>query len=193
VVLSPLHPDHFADVVPLAYGLRLGGWEWPRPTLLVPAGGLAVLDGLARLWGSDLDMFAAVLDLSEYRVGASVTIGAAAVTAAPANHPGLAHCLRVEAAGRALGYTGDTAPDERVAAHLHGCRLVLSEATLLATESPGGGHSSAADAADLAAGAGAERLLLTHVPHEQRARALREARRRFARTDLALPGLRAGV
>ena len=138
-------------------------------------------------------MFAAVLDLAEYRVGTPVEIGAAAVTAAPTTHSGLPHCLRLEAGGRVLGYTGDTGPDPAVAAHLHGCHVLLAEATLLAADPPGEAHLSAAQAAQLAQAAGADRLLLTHVPSERRARALREARRGFPRVDLALPGLRTSV
>ncbi len=50
VVLSHLHPDHFADLVPLAYGLGYGGFGWRRPTLHVPVGGLEVLDRLAAVY-----------------------------------------------------------------------------------------------------------------------------------------------
>lgn len=193
IVLSHLHPDHFADVVPLAYGLRYAGWDWPRPALHVPAGGLQVLDRLAAVWGSDVGMFAAVLDLAEYHPGAPLQIGRATVSAGPTTHSGLPHCLRVEVDGRVLGYTGDTAPDPAVAAHLAGSHVLLAEATLLAGDPPAGQHLTAADAAVLAAAVGAQRLLLTHVPQERRARALREARRGFARADLALPGLVAAI
>jgi ribonuclease BN (tRNA processing enzyme) len=193
IVLSHLHPDHFADLVPLAYGLRHGDWGWPRPSLHVPAGGLEVLDRLARVWGSDLGMFGSVLDLAEYRVDTPFTLGSAVVLAAPADHSGLPHCLRVEIGGRVLGYTGDTAYDAGVAAHLRGSHVLLAEATTLEGDAPGGPHQSAADAARMALAADAGRLLLTHVPQERRARALREARRAFPRTALALPGLRVDV
>ncbi len=195
VVVSHLHPDHFADLVPLAYGLAYGGFGWPRPSLHVPAGGLEILDGLARLWGQDLEgLFGIVLDLREYGAREPFAIAGAVVHAAPAAHSGLAHCLRVEAGGRVLGYTGDSAPSADVAAHLEGSHLLLAEAVVPeGADGSAHGHSTATEAAGLAVDAKVERLVLTHVPSALRAQGLRAARARFPRTDLALPGLRTAV
>jgi ribonuclease BN (tRNA processing enzyme) len=100
----------------------------------------------------------------------------------------------VEVDGRVLGFTGDTAHSVDVAAHLRGSHVLLAEAVLPeGRDGSSSGHSTATDAAALAVDVGAERLLLTHVPHERRARALREARRAFPHVDLALPGLRVEV
>ncbi len=191
IVLSHLHPDHFADLVPLAYGLAYGDFGWERLAVHVPPGGLDALDRLAGAWGSTAALFTGPMDVHEYDPGAALPIGDASLTFAPAAHPASAHCIRVEASGRSLGYTGDGAPCEVVAAHLAGVHVLLAEAVLLEPDGQDGQervHSTPGEAADLAVATRAGRLLLAHVGLEQRAGALRAARRRFPAARLALPG-----
>jgi len=76
--------------------------------------------------------------------------------------------LRVEAGGRAVAFTGDTAPCPNVALLARGTDLLLHEATYSATLDPGlhdglHGHTTARSAGRAAAGAGARRLALVHL------------------------------
>lgn len=92
--------------------------------------------------------------------------------------------------GRALTYCVDTRPCEAAVELATGSTLFVCEATFgseLAEEARARGHSTAAQAAEMARDAAAERLLLTHVSaryHDPRP-LLKEARAIFPATDVA--------
>ncbi len=89
-------------------------------------------------------------------------------------------------AGRKIVLTGDTAACEMTAAVAHGANLLVHEATFLEEEAERAratGHSTAVDAARLAAQAGVRMLALTHVSSRHTAGAIRdEARATFDAT-----------
>jgi ribonuclease Z len=103
------------------------------------------------------------------------------VTAAPAKHPVPTVGLRIEhrPSGRVLAYSCDTAPHEPI--------VELSrEADLLVHEANGaipGVHASAEEAAQVAAKAGAHRLVLVHLPPGCSADDLGPARQWFTQTE----------
>jgi len=105
-----------------------------------------------------------------------------AVTAAPVDHGDTANVgLRVEHAGGdgVLAYSCDTAPTSSVVDLAQGADVLVHEANGV-----GDGHSTAAGAAEVAAEAGVDRLLLVHLPPGDKSTALREARQVFPHTDL---------
>lgn len=68
--------------------------------------------------------------------------------------------------GRAVVYTGDTRPVESTVEVASGCDLLVHEATFSEEEAERAertGHSTAAEAGDIARRAGARRLVLTHL------------------------------
>lgn len=104
------------------------------------------------------------------------------VTAAPADHPVPTIGLRVEhvPTGRRMAYSCDTAGPHPPIVEL------AREAGLLVHEANGsmpGVHASAEEAAQVAAEAGAHRLVLVHLPAGCTEDDLAEARQRFTATE----------
>src|SRR5262245_19050352 len=109
---------------------------------------------------------------------------------APMNHTEFAPNLgvRVEAEGRVVAFTGDTAECDNIVALAYGADLLVHDATFSADLTPkfaGGayGHCTAQMAGRYAAAAGAKHLVLTHVGAEYEGRqdaVIAEARREFA-------------
>jgi ribonuclease BN (tRNA processing enzyme) len=96
--------------------------------------------------------------------------------------------LRVEAAGRVVAFTGDTAPCPNIVPLARGADLLLHEASYCATLDPQlhdgqHGHSTARSAGRAAATAGARRLALVHLSAHYDGRQdvlIAEAAREFA-------------
>ncbi len=87
------------------------------------------------------------------------------VTAAPGRHAVPTVGLRFEdvASGRVVALSGDTAPEPAIEELARDCDLLVHEAT-----GAGPVHSSAAQAAEVARRAGAKRLVLVHLPPQER-------------------------
>ncbi|MBK1785887.1 MBL fold metallo-hydrolase [Prauserella cavernicola] len=188
LVLSHLHPDHCADFSALTVLRRYH----PAPPHDVTAQRLAVyapVEAPARLANAyapheqerrNTDL-TDVFDFHPLST-APVRIGPFEVTALPVEHPTTAFGLRISHGGTTLAYTGDTGPCEALGALAADADVLLSEASWTdSPDRPVGLHLSGRQAGRLAAGAGATRLLLTHVaPWSDAAAILAEAREEFA-------------
>ena len=103
------------------------------------------------------------------------------VKAAPGIHFVPVVGLRVESkrTGGVVAFSCDTAPSPEITCLAYEADLLLHEATGASS-----GHSSPAQAAQVAAEAGAKRLVLIHLPPNLTDEDLHEARQTFARTEL---------
>jgi len=118
------------------------------------------------------------------------TTGGLAVSTAPNAHGPMPNfAVRVEAGGAgAVVYSSDTTPCDAVAELARGARTLVHEATYLERDRTPGHHtthSTGAEAGEIAARAGVERLLLTHVGaeyHDDVGALAAEARGRFGGT-----------
>ena len=96
--------------------------------------------------------------------------------------------------GRTIVYTGDTRPSAKTVEIATGGDLLVHDATFEASESDRAretGHSTAEEAAYVAAEAKVKQLVLTHISAryaEQPGRLLDEARATFPSTDMAKDG-----
>jgi ribonuclease Z len=164
VVLTHGHADHIYGLPMLVQGLWLGGREAPLP-IYGPGQTLDRARQLLELFSlaEREDMFKiqwkriplrenqAVLSLHGIELTASPMIHASEETVA----------LRLDnpATGRSIVYSSDTEPAAALVRLAAGAGLLIHEAA-------GGawGHSSPAQAAEVAREAGVERLMLTHYP-----------------------------
>jgi ribonuclease BN (tRNA processing enzyme) len=116
---------------------------------------------------------------------------------APSLHYTTCYSIKIDAGGSTIAYSADTAPTERLARFAHGADLFLCEASLKDAEgdSTERGHMDATEAGREAARAGVKRLLLTHVPAENRSDEVieRAAAEYSGPIEIAHPGLRIEV
>lgn len=161
IVLSHLHADHFLDICPMFVVRRYGPTGLaPVIPVYAPAG---AGERIAAAYGNTVAELAEVFDVREMPAEA-FAVGPVTVSATQVEHPVVAYALRLEAAGRVLTYSGDTAACEALVAAARGAHVALFEASFRdCDDNPEFLHMSARDAAECAAAAGAERLVLTHM------------------------------
>jgi ribonuclease BN (tRNA processing enzyme) len=194
VLLSHGHPDHCADLNPLlrARVLRVGGA--PPPALPVHA-----LPGAAdRVLALDEPgTLAGAAALSAFAAGESFEVGPLRVDTWPLPHWVPNAGLRLEAAGPVLAYTGDTGPSPDLLDLARDADVFLAEASFPERVPVDAVRhlSSALQAGEHAARAGAGRLLLTHLlPGTAPQAAVAAARRAYAgEVEAAHGGLTADI
>ena len=163
VALTHFHPDHFGELPALLFALRHATRRVEPLVIVGPAGTVRLVKSLAEGFGDwmlDPGYPIGILDL---QAGEPFPLGPEVMLEVhPTPHTLESVALGVTAPEGRLVYTGDTGPSTDLAAWAHGCDLLLSECSL-----PDGqgvdGHLTPASAGELAAEAGAARLVLTHL------------------------------
>lgn len=196
VVLTHAHLDH---VVGLTYLLGLSGRRGPVETVVhATESVLAAVEG--HLLATALFPLLPVARFEA--LGETLPLsGGATLRTFPVDHPGGAIGVRIDAPGRSFAYMTDTRPLEGEAlAPARGIDLLLHEACFddsrrqLAIDS---GHSTAREAARVAADLGVGRLILLHLDpratEADEARGLAEARSVRADAEYAIDGMVATV
>jgi ribonuclease BN (tRNA processing enzyme) len=170
IVISHMHADHVLDLLMMAGELtrrELGG---RRPALYVPAlDGPQLLAALHAIFSRDPqapNRFEEAFEVQEYDAGSRLAVGGLELTFAPSAHPQPCYAARVTDGTASLVYGADGAPADAVEELARDADLVILEATFADDEpsAAASGHSTAEQAGELAARAGARRLLLTHLP-----------------------------
>jgi ribonuclease BN (tRNA processing enzyme) len=170
IAITHFHLDHWGDLVPWVWGsfyLATNG-PLPKPALWVQPGGTEFLVSLGGRLGFP-DMFERTFELSEYQPDTPFEAGPLTVTPIRVPHYTLqTYAFRVEGDGRALAYSGDSAPSEELVKAARDADLFVCEATLLRGELDGEprGHLSLDEAVRAFEDSGAKRLLVTHRPCE---------------------------
>jgi ribonuclease Z len=164
VILTHRHPDHLYGLPALVQGLWIGGRETPLP---IYGPGQALDRARALLEVLDLaereGMFAVEWHPVPLREGREVKRwGEILVRSAPVAHAGndtLALRFENRTTGRATVYSADTEPCAALIRLAAGADLLIHEAT-----GAYAGHSTPAEAAEVAREAGVAQLALIHYP-----------------------------
>lgn len=172
VVISHMHADHFLDLIPLRYAVRYGSKQrTSKLPVWMPPGGIAMLRSMTNAFANEGngDFLDEAFDIREFDPAQPLALGPGRLRFALTTHYITAYAIRYDRDGKSITYSADTAPDARVVELARGTDLFLCEATLLAGEPEHGGirgHSSSAEAAQMAADAGVRRLVLTHYSQD---------------------------
>ena len=180
VLISHLHADHTLDLLPYSFALahHLGGDQPVRPLLWAPPGGCSTFTTFANALGME-DQIMEGFEVSEYDPAGELQIGPLTVRFCEVPHYVPAWGLDIRADdGRRLSFGADCGPNDAIVELAHGSDLLMLEATEGVGPHVGvpfRGHLTADEAGELAARAGAARLLLTHYSDRLDADALRTA------------------
>jgi ribonuclease BN (tRNA processing enzyme) len=153
IVLTHLHGDHWTDVDGF---LTAGRW-----TASPPWGPVRVLaaPGISDNLLQEPD---GVLELEEISESTRATVGGLDLSFSRTDHPPPTFAVRIEGAGRVLGYSADTGAGWSFEELGPGINLALSEATYTREHEGTAGHMSGHQAGKSAREAEADRLLITH-------------------------------
>lgn len=162
--ISHLHADHTADLLTTYYALLYADIRRAAPLPLYGPPGIA--DRLADFLTNTekRSPVESAFEVHELHDGHRAQVGALTLTSRAVAHGVPAFAVRVEAGGRSLVYSGDTAPCPGLTQLAEGCDLLLCEAE--SDQAPTGDeqvHHTPEDAGDTAGAAGARRLVVTHV------------------------------
>lgn len=162
VLISHLHADHMLDLVPFAYALTYGPLERAQPPLLhAPPGAQAALRRLCGAWGSET-LVENAFELREYDPGTELEIGALRLRFRLAPHYVPSYAVSIDDGERRLVFSADGGPSDNLVELARGADLLLIEATLERPDLEDGAHLSATEAGEIAARAGAARVVVTH-------------------------------
>ena len=192
VVISHMHADHFLDLIPLRYAVRYGKKRRAaRLPVWMPPGGLAMLRSMTASFSGEGngDFLDESFEMHEFDPETPLAMGPGRLRFAPTTHYIPSYAIRYESGGHSITYSADTAPDDRVVALARDSDVFICEATLLAGEEEVGcvrGHSSAVEAARMAAAAGARRLVLTHYSEDATGRDLDVGAREIFKREIVV-------
>ncbi len=180
IVISHQHADHCVDLIGLHHAVRASGTNARGIPLYSPPG---VVELLAELTSREAPyVFEDSFSLQAVQAGDSFTVGDIRFRLFPSVHPVPTLSMRIEAGGRVLTYSADSAGGPDLVDAARGSDLFLCEATWQGEQldHPPGIHLTAYDAADVATEAGVSRLMLTHIAGNlDREQSLLQARTRF--------------
>jgi ribonuclease BN (tRNA processing enzyme) len=161
IVISHLHPDHFADLYGLYYALRFHPDGPKSVPVYAPQGAWQFASQLL----DSADTFAETCRFETARAGDVLQLGPLQVTLFASDHPVETLASRVEGGGKVLAYTADSAAGGQIVQAARDADLLVADSTWLERQRPlpSGVHMTGHEAGGVAAEAGVRRLMTTHV------------------------------
>jgi ribonuclease BN (tRNA processing enzyme) len=160
VLLSHYHPDHVADIGVLQHALLI------QYFLGKNKGTLPVYTHREDQRGFETITYKDLMKAHEYKEDTSLSIGPFKVTFVKTKHPVPCYGMRIEADGKALFYTADSAFKEEFVSFGKDADVLLCECNFYGgMDASKAGHMTSLDAGHLAQQSNARKLILTHLPH----------------------------
>lgn len=164
--ITHAHIDHIGALPSLLESWRLGGRTAPLRIVALPP----VIEVVRKLIAAydfelHLDHWTYEVSLVPAASGASLTLGGWPARIVAMDHSVPSAGVRLELSGGDLAYTSDTQPTPAIAGLAHGTKLLIAECTYPAgmeAAARTAKHLTAAEAGQVAAECGAERLALVH-------------------------------
>jgi ribonuclease BN (tRNA processing enzyme) len=197
IFFTHFHPDHTVDVVPLLFSIKYGAEE-ERSHPLYLTGPEPFQDfwrSLTEVWGEWMvgEYPTRVSELS-HECTSPIELSGCRLSWAPAEHRPESIAYRLDGEGSGFVYTGDTEYSESVVELARSAHTLLVECSF-PDDSPVPGHLTPSSAARIAAEAGVERVVLTHIyPSVDNAFLIADVERGYdGEIIVAEDGLRFGV
>lgn len=165
VFASHLHPDHSAELGPMIFALKYGGFPEPRkPLTFAGARGLRrFLNALGLAWGRWVELSPEMRVLELLNEGADrAEIEGVVLATSPVAHTEESLAVRIEYGGKSVVYSGDTGFCPELVALARKADLLICESAL-PDEAPVQGHMTPSLAGRVAAEAEVAALILTHI------------------------------
>lgn len=163
VLLTHFHVDHTLDLVQLLWLRHVHRKHLDRPLLAAgPGGTKEFIAGLDRVFGLSLDALAA-LTAAQMDPGSVLEAAGLTVKAFRARHTDLSLCLRFEAEGRRVAFSGDSGLCDGLIEACKGADLAVLECSY-EDSPPVDTHLGPSECGRAAAAADAARVVLTHLP-----------------------------
>lgn len=190
ILISHLHFDHWADLIPYRHYLNYEVSVDRGPDLHLPPGAPTRIQQSVEAIDSGAAFFSGTFPIFEYEPQAELILQGLRVRFHKTQHPIETYAMRLEAGGRSLVYSADTGWDPSLTDFCRGAELFLCEAASGATGGGGPIHLGGDEAGRIATLASAGRLLLTHILQSQVEAAIAGARQEYAgQVDHAVEGL----
>jgi ribonuclease BN (tRNA processing enzyme) len=165
IFFTHFHPDHTVDVVPLLFSIKYGAEEErSRPLYLTgPEPFQDFWRSLTEVWGEWMvGEYPTPVSELPHECPSPIELPGCRLSWAPAEHRLESIAYRLDGEGGAFVYTGDTEYSESVVKLARGAHTLLIECSF-PDDSPVPGHLTPSSAARIAAEAGVERVVLTHI------------------------------
>ncbi len=187
LILTHAHPDHLYGFPMLMLGLWLLGTPAPLQVVAQAATLQTARELLALFHPEEWPGFMppVFVEVDAARDAVILDLPDLLITGCPAQHliPSMALRFANKVSERAVIYSSDTSPSERIARFAHASQVLIHEASGAAP-----GHSSAGEAGWVARRAGVDKLFIIHYPANSSGLdwLLAEARQQFSgRVELA--------
>jgi ribonuclease BN (tRNA processing enzyme) len=159
-ILSHYHPDHTADIGVLQHALLIQKYLGKYNKSLPFYAHTEDEKGFQSLTYKDL------MAGTGYNPDGALNAGPFTITFLRTRHPVPCYAMRIEAGGKVLVYTADSAYQESFIPFAKDADLFLCECNFYGDmDGSGAGHMNSFDSGRAAKEAGVKKLVLTHLPH----------------------------